>query len=145
MGSLSRVCTPEEVDMMMDVINDISIALSDKLATTPMDVSALEKAIFDRCARVMSEVKAGYQRRNPLIDTIWRFDNESFCVNALFKDRTVQMAGQAYRSPYVAELAAKDMVKGLEYCPLNRRNITHFLICSRRERELFRIANEKDK
>lgn len=126
---------------MFDALNDIMLGLEHKVSGP--SCNDIEMAIYNRCSRVLDEVGIKCKRRDPYTDTIWRFDSESFCINALFKDRTLQMAGQAYHSPDVARLAASDMVKGFEYCPFNRNMITHFLICSRRERELFRIANEK--
>lgn len=143
----SDLC-PDQVLEMRFAIEDILLALQKKEKETPWAVSCHERAIISRLKNVIESIGfAGRMTkvlRDPDTDTIWRFDAESFCINALFKNRTVQMAGQAYCSPNVAGHAAKDMVRGYEYCPLNRNDITHFLICSRREKELFRIANKKD-
>jgi hypothetical protein len=134
---------------MRFAVEDILVALQQKEKETPWAVSCHERAIISRLKGVIESVgfadRLQHVTRDPDTDTIWRFDNESYCVNALFKDMTVQTAGQAFHSPDVAKLAAEDMAKGLTYCPFNRRVITYFLICSRRERELFRIANKKEK
>lgn len=132
---------------MRFAIEDILLSLQQKEKETPWAVSCHERAIISRLKGIIESI--GFAERitevpiSPDTDTIWRFDAESFCINALFKDGTICMAGQAYRSPNVAGLAAKNMIKGYEYCPLNRNDITHFLVCSRREQELFRIANKK--
>ena len=136
--------TREDAEMLRDAIYDMWISLAHKMTSSPGTVTAHEKAIFHRCSHILSELKYRHVVREPETDTIWRYDNESYCINALFKDRTVQMAGQAYHSPDIAERAAVDMANGYEFCPLNRNNILNFLICSRRERELFRVANKKD-